>query len=409
MVNARRLRTTEAAARLGVKPATLYAYVSRGLLSRERSSSGSTFDVIEVERLAQTARKAGGVTRGQRQMAFVTELTLIDDGHLYYRGRDAVDLAASAPFEAVAEWLWSGDWCGTDLQWEPPDAPALRSALAAVSALPPRATALARLSAATVATGSGDPMRHDRSPRGVAAVGRRLIGCMVAALGAAPAPPRPGRSVARSLAGALAGDIAGAPTSTVPDAWATAIGGALVLMADHEMAASTLAVRVAASVGADPYAAVVSGLGAIGGTRHGGASVEVHRLLADAQREGGLAAVGARLAGYGGLPGFGMELYPEGDPRGAALIHLVRNLPAPEERLASVESVLEAVSGRDIPPPNCDFGLAALGYVLGLGPEAGEAVFVIARTAGWLAHAAEEYTSRTSFRVRAAYTGIRPR
>jgi citrate synthase len=36
---------------------------------------------------------------------------------------------------------------------------------------------------------------------------------------------------------------------------------------------------------------------------------------------------------------------------------------------------------------------------------AGEAIFAVARTAGWLAHAREEYEHRTRLRPRAVYIG----
>ncbi|MCU4184550.1 MerR family transcriptional regulator [Acidiferrimicrobium sp. IK] len=403
------MRTSEAAARLGVKPQTLYSYVSRGLLSRERTAGGSTFDAREVEHLARTARNAGGVPRAERPLAFVTELTLIEDGRLYYRGRDAVGLAAAAQFEAVGEWLWSGRWperdAGAVAWWDPTAGGGVEAADAVVRALPERATLLARLSAATVAAGSADPMRHDRSATGVAAVGRRLLWSMVAAVTPPGAGVDPGCGVAAALAGALAARAGAEPPG---DAGVDAVRAALVLMADHELAPSTLAVRVAASLGADPYAAVLCGLGAVGGTRHGGASVEVYRMLRDAEAGGGPSAVGDRLARAGGLPGFGMVLYPGGDPRGAALLERALAIGGGGQRRVAVEAVLDALDGRDVAPPNCDFGLAAAAYVLGLGPEAGEAMFVIGRTAGWLAHAAEEYSSPSSFRVRAAYTGTRP-
>src|ERR1700728_698114 len=114
MVN-RRLTSAEAAERLGVKPATLYAYVSRGVLSRVRTATGSTFDPQEVARLARSSRhrssdsssdsnqppRAGGAGRVENgDPVFVTELTLIADGRLFYRGLDAVELSRTRSFEA---------------------------------------------------------------------------------------------------------------------------------------------------------------------------------------------------------------------------------------------------------------------------------------------------------------------
>src|ERR1700759_788007 len=72
----RRLSTAEAAARLGVKPATLYSYVSRGVLSRLRTPAGSTFDAQEVARLARSARPRSGAV----PPAAFAGVTADDDG-----------------------------------------------------------------------------------------------------------------------------------------------------------------------------------------------------------------------------------------------------------------------------------------------------------------------------------------
>ncbi len=105
-----RLSTREAAAALGVKPATLYAYVSRGLLSRARTAAGSTFDATEVARLAASGGRRGSAGRSSSGLAFTTSLTLIEDGRLSYRGLDVVELSRHRPFEEVAWWLWTGSW-----------------------------------------------------------------------------------------------------------------------------------------------------------------------------------------------------------------------------------------------------------------------------------------------------------
>jgi citrate synthase len=185
-----------------------------------------------------------------------------------------------------------------------------------------------------------------------------------------------------------------------------ALRAALVLLADHELAASTLAARVAASVRADPYAVVATGLGAVGGALHGGASLGAETMLAAAQDAAGAPRVVGDLLRRGErVPGFGHFVYRGGDPRAGLLLAMVRRAVPASPRLAVVDSVLAEMHRRALPEPNIDFALAVLASCAGMIRGAGEAIFAVARTAGWLAHALEEYTARTPRRPRAVYTG----
>src|SRR5919199_2987616 len=94
------LSAAEAARRLGVKPETLYAYVSRGMLTRHRAPDGrrSLFDRAEIERLAARSRR-GGRAAGL-EVIVDTSITRIDpEGGLYYRGHDATRLAREWSYE----------------------------------------------------------------------------------------------------------------------------------------------------------------------------------------------------------------------------------------------------------------------------------------------------------------------
>jgi citrate synthase len=185
-----------------------------------------------------------------------------------------------------------------------------------------------------------------------------------------------------------------------------ALRAALVLLADHELAASTLAARVAASVRADPYAVVATGLGALGGPLHGGASLGAEGMLAAAATPGDIPrVVGDLLRLTGRVPGFGHFVYRTGDPRAICLLALVRRGAPGSPRLAVADGVLAEMHGRSLPEPNIDLALAVLADVAGLISGAGEAIFAVARTAGWIAHALEEYARATPLRPRAVYTG----
>jgi citrate synthase len=410
----RRLRTAEAAARLGVKPATLYAYVSRGLLGRERSPDGrtSTFDPAEIDRLARPGRARRG-RRPASDLVVPSALTAIDQGLPWYRGVAVTDLAATRTFEEVAEWLWTGQLP------EPPAEPggvpwrageaALDAGRRAQAALPATALPLERIRVIAAALAAGDELRLELHPAAVTAAGRSLIAGLVDCLprpglppgGAALAePPAPG-------AGPIAARLWAGLSPLDPEPGLVGVlETALVLLADHELAASTVAARVAASVRADPYAVASAGLATVSGTLHGGASLGIEALLDEIDRpERAATVVGARLRRGERLRGFGHRLYPDGDPRAGFLLTRLRATAAESPRMQVVDALLEAAARRGLPEPNVDLALAALAHVTRMTRGAGEAIFAIARTAGWIAHALEEYDRNTPIRPRAVYTG----
>ncbi|MER6977588.1 citrate synthase, partial [Streptomyces carpinensis] len=106
----RRLTTKETAELLGVKPETVYAYVSRGQLSSRRGPGGrgSSFDAKEVEALARRKRRDASAADFSGELSVRTRITLIDKDRYYFRGVDAAELAARHTYEEIAEWLWTG-------------------------------------------------------------------------------------------------------------------------------------------------------------------------------------------------------------------------------------------------------------------------------------------------------------
>ena len=405
-----RLRTAEAAARLGVKPATLYAYVSRGLLGRERAPDGrtSTFDPAEIDRLARPGRSRRG-RRPATDLVVPSALTAIDQGLPWYRGVAVTDLAGTRTFEEVAEWLWTGRF--PDPPPEPGPLPwrasegALGAGRRAQAALPETALPLERIRVIAAALAAGDELRLELRPAAVTAAGRSLIAGLVDCL------PRPGVPPGRSPgAGSIAARLWGGLSAADPEPGLVGVlDAALVLLADHELAASTVAARVAASVRADPYAVASAGLATVSGTLHGGASLGIEALLDEIDRPGQAATVvGAWLRRGERLRGFGHRLYPDGDPRAGFLLTRLRATAAGSPRMEVVDALLETTSLRGLPEPNVDLALAALAHVTAMTRGSGEAIFAIARTAGWIAHALEEYDRNTPIRPRAVYTGPAP-
>src|SRR6266545_5448679 len=236
-----RLSSAEAARRLGVKPATLYAYVSRGLLRSERAPGGrtSTFDPAEVERLTRRSRRRA---LAAPELVIASELTSIDGGKLRYRGLDAAELAGRYSFERVAELLWTGR-LGEGGPWRP-DPAAVAVATACQDALPAGTLPLDRLRVAAAALAASDELRFELHPSAVVATGRALIAGLVESLpelGVAGAGPPRGATVAARLWPRLC------PSPPRPG-MVEVLDAALVLAADHELAASAVAARVAASV-----------------------------------------------------------------------------------------------------------------------------------------------------------------
>ena len=237
----------------------------------------------------------------------------------------------------------------------------------------------------------------------------RAVAALAADLPAA-LPGERGERLARHaarLVGRIAAAAAGRPLGAGPlhaalaEAWnvpnaADAIRRALVLVADHELNASTFAVRVAASTGASLTHALVAGLVTLAGPIHGGATQRAGAFLAEAERIGDAeAAVGGRLARGEPIPAFGHRLYPGGDPRARALLSAAPPTPPDGALIAAVERITGEA-------PSIDIALAALERRFALPRDAALALFATGRSLGWIAHAMEQAETGQLIRPRAA-------
>jgi len=417
------LSAAEAARRLGVKPATLYAYVSRGLLSRDKAEDGksSRFDSDEIERLARRGRPrrpAGAV-----DITVESAITEITGDSLRFRGLDVTLLAVRRTFEEVAELLWTGEFPPSPAggpPWRATPA-ALASGRAAQAGLPARTRPLERLQVIVPAMAATDPLRLQLDQPAVFAAARALIAGMVDCLPPPAATSNRPESPPTPSAPSTSQALSAPDNSAVPIAerlWSRlcerrpapgllqALSAALVLLADHELAASTLAARAAASVRADPYAVVGTGLGAMSGALHGGASLGVETLMAAAHgRDDVPRVVGELLRRGEKVPGFGHFIYRGGDPRAILLLDLVRRAAPKSGQLAIAEAIATEVRQKSLPEPNIDFAVATLARVAGMVTGSAEAIFAVSRTAGWIAHALEAYDARAPLRPRAVYVG----
>ena len=383
------LTARQAADRLGIKLDTLYAYVSRGRLqsvalpgSRERR-----YRVEDVEALLATreGERPARSTESEALMPVIgSSICLIDKGRLFYRGKDAIRLSNEASLEDVATLLWRAEK-GADLDAERPDAsPGDVSASGLIE----------RCQISLAAEADADLPAVDLTRTGVIRTGRRILRALAASVALLPALPGP---VHRRLAAAWRLDQAGAEI----------LRRCLVLIADHELNASTFVARCVASTGATPYAVVSAALSALSGRRHGGASARAEALFAELARGGdAMTVMAGRLARGEDLPGFGHFLYPAGDPRASTILAAItRILPQARPLIESAAFAGTRLTGRH---PNVDFALAAAATSLALPPNAALAIFIVGRAVGWIAHAIEQYESGTLIRPRARYTGPRP-
>jgi citrate synthase len=393
-----RLTTAQAAKRLGVKPTTIYAYVSRGVLASLPAvvGTGSTFAANDIELLAQRGRPRQASRSQALDFTIDTAITSITQHNLSYRGLDAVALSTKVAFEQVTDLLLTGS-LPTHTPWP-----------VRALTIPSTESLFDHVALTAVLASAIDPFRSDLDPRSVAQTARTLIASVVDSLPALGDERIPRLRLGdESLSNTIAGRLWTRLSPRRPSSgMIELLNAALVLMADHELAVSAVAARVAASSRADPYAVVLAGIAAMSGPLHGGASRPARRMLDQAMVMPVSVAVSEALRINGLYPGFGHKVYKHGDPRAAALFAMMRSLKKDHPVLAAVDASVEAIWRRREVRPNIDLALAAFGVFAGFNEDSAETIFSIARIAGWIAHALEEYTEAPlRFRARAVYTG----
>ncbi|RYZ74853.1 MAG: helix-turn-helix domain-containing protein [Lysobacteraceae bacterium] len=387
---------------LGISQATLYAYVSRGLLeSRPGPDHRSRlYPRRDVERLAQRKQAGRGAARGAAQSldrglpVLETRISLIREDGPYYRGSSAIEAAQEgATLEDIARLLWD---CGEldpfaveiDPHW-----PATVAAIAGDARLPPLERAMAAIPLLALEVrhsfNSAPRVRHE-----IAATLLRHNAALLVARAPFDGP------VHRLLAQCWKpGD----------EAFAELVRAALVVCADHELNVSAFAARVVASTGAHLHGTVCSGLAALSGPRHGGATARAHALIADAREAASTRDfIATRWQRGDELPGFGHVLYPHGDPRATEMLARLRTAHAGQPAMESLEAILAAMEDISGQRPNIDFMLAATCHANDLPATPALVMFAAGRLAGWLAHALEQQAQGRLIRPRASYTGVAP-
>jgi citrate synthase len=361
MASGQQMTAAQAAKELAISLATLYAYVSRGLI-RSEPSAGATRQRLyrreDVETLkARKELRRNPIQAAERSLSWglpVLEsgLTLISNGQLYYRGFEATGLALTRSVEEVASLMWRGEF-GIE------------------------STALFARASERLAE---SPALRLRLPRAIDGAYEGM---------------------ARTL------QRAWAPAASEA---AAALRTALILCVDHELAVSSFTARCVASAGSTLYAVVEAALCAFRGWKHGGATERAEELFEEAASSRRPREVLARRLKQGeSLPGFGHPLYSDGDPRAQALLKLLMRRYPDSPEIALGRAIIK--DARAISPrlrPNIDFAGALFARTLELPAGSAVTIFGLGRTIGWIGHAIEQYQIDHLIRPRARYVGPPP-
>ena len=395
------LDSQQASEFLSIQPSTLYAYVSRGVLESVRDPDDARrrcyrkSDLERLKRRSEATRGHGAAAAGALDWGapvLETSISRIMPVGPEYRGHRLRELLESEfGFEDVAELLWFARLDHAPEAWH--DARCEAGDLLADLSLPDDAPPVDLFRHGLSAIALRDDQRFVHTDSAHGRVGRRIVWTLAHLLVGSIDEEA---SIAAGLADALVDDPTEAETA--------AIETALITVAEHELNASTFAARVAASTDADLYACTAAALAAMAGPRHGRASQRATALLRDARRSGDpRRSLVDRLRDGDPMPGFGQPLYPAGDPRFDRLLDALRATGDPPV-LATVDTLVEAAAELDLDPPNLDLGLAALTVAFDLPAGAATGLFAVGRSAGWIAHALEQYEREQLLRPRARYT-----
>jgi citrate synthase len=408
----RYLTAREAAGELWISLKTLYAYVSRGLIRSEavggkrRNRRYRVEDVRKLKERKEQRRDPARATESALDWGtpvMESAITLITEGRMYYRGRDAVALSEDYTLEQVAELVWTGSIIEGN-HGGLPESFRTSASIAAPERLwlegrgAGSESPIGALEMSLQSAEADDPAAYDLRSTAVARTGGRILRLLVAVVSGS------GQGAEDNVAQALQRHWIPEDTGA-----ATLLNRALILCADHELNVSSFTARCVASAGATPYAVVVAGLAALGGVRHGGNTARVEAFLAEVDAaDDARRVIASRLRRGELVPGFGHQLYPEGDPRGEALLAAVTAAYPESEASKLAGEAAEAASGLMDERPNVDFALVVLARVLGLPMGGALALFALGRTVGWIGHAIEQYETNRIIRPRARYIGEQP-
>ena len=387
------LSAREASAELAISPATLYAYVSRGLIRSEPSPDSRSHryraeDIRDLkERRAPSPEPRGFKSFDPDLPVLDSAIATITEAGPIYRGVNCVDLAERDTLEHAATLLW--DVTRVD-PFAADNCPKVSEEMRAIAEAARRAAPIDRAIAVLALATSADPGAFTRAPDGRAIVGARIMRLLVATMLNTSPSAEP---LHTQIAKAWAPDHKHAPDL---------IRRALVLLADHELNASTFTVRCAASTGLNLYDSVIAGLVALKGPKHGGAGVLASRLVKTLVDNDVEPVIRERVALGERFAGFGHGVYKHGDPRAISLLDALNRAGTARKFTKEVPARIAEATGELV---NIDYALAVLAHSLRLPAGSELTLFAMARAVGWIAHASEQLQSGRLIRPRARYVG----
>lgn len=380
----------EAAELLGVSVNTVYVYVGRkGIRSQAVPGSRERrYWRADLERLVR--REPRGAIKGEVRRE--SALTLITERGPFYRGHGAVELSETATAEETAALLWGVDTDDVFTDHAPRTPPEYDriSELLADQGPVGRAAALFHLME------EADPRSHDLSSAGMARTGADVMRTLASLV---LRTKRPGVALLhRQVAEALGLDAGQTDL----------VRRMLVLAADHGFEPGAYAVRAVASTGVSPWRTVGTGLSVLSGRRSGfGRFYTVRRFLSELlERDDPRGAVIRRIREGDTPPGFDSALYPAGDPRALALLTQCRRVFTGRRELRNLEVAIDTV--QDVKGVSPDFVLMCQFTEMCLGMDARDSLFLIARSAGWIAHSIEQYATGEAEHREGRYNGPLP-
>ena len=394
---------------LDIRRQTLYAYVSRGWISSvaQPGRKDRLYSREDVERVLSRSRARSGhgpvaaAAMNWGEPIITSQITQLTPEGPLYRLRSALDLAMEgADYENVAEFLWTGAWTSTPVRWPMTSVPRAVGELTTTRLRSnDELLELFALVAVKLGMAAGTSTSNAVDTDGLLASGRALLqvmtgcfGCI--AQGRAFSPVKRGESIVDALFRIL--DI----EDTVENR--RGLGAILVLFADHELSPGALAARVAAASGGTLHNCIAAAISAASGTLHARMYTSVEAVLTSARTTDGLLARVADMQQAGrAIPGFGRHsVYRNGDPRAQLLLDIARERSHQNPRLRTMIAFVEQTQRLNLHPRH-ELAVIALTDAMKLPAHIAGPLFVLARTAGWIAHVVEQKAARMELRPRA--------